>query len=527
MSPQATVTVPPSVTRRVLVVDDDVDFAASLSNVLRLEGYDVRAEHSAAEASTAAAEYEATVALVDIRLGSANGVAVIRKIAAHRPQILIVMMSAYTSSDTAIDAFHHGAFAYLNKPFHDHELLTTLDRCFDFISLEDSKRAAEEKLWETRQQLEQTVSERTAALIEANHRLEREINERARTETALRTSEEALAKAQAIANVGHWRWSIPDGCLISFSDEYANIHGAPRSQTPTLMRRQMEAVIHPEDREWVEAQFERYDKEGCNYEIEYRIVRPDGETRFLVERGEAVQGCDGKPTEQIGTVQDTTERKHFEQQLVEAKALAEQASLAKSEFLARMSHELRTPMNAVLGFAQLLESGTAAPLVEKQSEFVTHILNAGHHLLHLIEEVLDMAQVESGRTQLFLEAVDPKRAITECSEFIETMAREANVRIENRVLELLRITGSPSLAPIGNSQNGTGTDRMPLDLERQWDSIGASSVIRRFPKGRLLGLGKSAAYVPCNPLEANEDGDQMRGRKRNSESTETNRRSVG
>ena len=88
---------------------------------------------------------------------------------------------------------------------------------------------------------------------------------------------------------------------------------------------------------------------------------------------------------------------------LEAKRDADRANTAKSEFLSRMSHELRTPLNAILGFGQLLQ---LEDLTEEQVESVDHILRAGRHLLGLINEVLDLARIESGHLALSPEAVD-------------------------------------------------------------------------------------------------------------------------
>ena len=102
------------------------------------------------------------------------------------------------------------------------------------------------------------------------------------------------------------------------------------------------------------------------------------------------------------SIRDVSERKRNEVELRRLAVEAERANAAKSEFLSRMSHELRTPLNAILGFSQLLQLGE---LDDEQAESVQHIRNAGRHLLSLINEVLDIAQVESGRLSLSLEPV--------------------------------------------------------------------------------------------------------------------------
>lgn len=107
----------------------------------------------------------------------------------------------------------------------------------------------------------------------------------------------------------------------------------------------------------------------------------------------------GKPTRVIGTTGDVTE-------LREAKEQAERASRAKSEFLTIMSHELRTPMNGILGFAQLLDAQVFGKLNEKQKEFADAILTSGDHLLKLIDEVLELSKIETGKLSISMEQVD-------------------------------------------------------------------------------------------------------------------------
>ena len=111
------------------------------------------------------------------------------------------------------------------------------------------------------------------------------------------------------------------------------------------------------------------------------------------------------------------------------------ANRAKSEFLSRMSHELRTPLNAVMGFAQVLEADPNAPLDETQAQAVTQIINGGEHLLALINEVLDLAQVERGRISLTLEKVEPRALIDDCLPVIAPPADRRGIRVADRTTD--------------------------------------------------------------------------------------------
>ena len=123
---------------------------------------------------------------------------------------------------------------------------------------------------------------------------------------------------------------------------------------------------------------------------------------------------------------DITSRKNAEQKLEEAQIAADKANLAKSDFLSSMSHELRTPLNAILGFAQLLESGTPPPsLVQKQN--LDHILQAGWYLLALINEILDLAVIESGKLSLSMKAVSLAEVLLECKGMIDPQAQTRGI----------------------------------------------------------------------------------------------------
>jgi len=130
---------------------------------------------------------------------------------------------------------------------------------------------------------------------------------------------------------------------------------------------------------------------------------------------------------------DITENKMQQKHLKMAKDDAEKANQAKSEFLSSMSHELRTPMNAVLGFSQLLATDTETPLTEDQLESVEQIIDGGNHLLSLINDVLDLAKIESGHNDLNIETVDINGLILQVLSLIKPQAEQHEITLENKV----------------------------------------------------------------------------------------------
>jgi PAS domain S-box-containing protein len=205
------------------------------------------------------------------------------------------------------------------------------------------------------------------------------------------------------------------------------------------------AAIHPDDRALAFAQWTQATMERQPFVSEYRLRRPDGKVLWVVGRAQAELGPRGEVRGYVGTVTDITERigaetalrnindeleRRVEQRtadLVLARDAAERANHAKSDFLSRMSHELRTPMNAVLGFGQLLASDPAHPLPPEQSENVQEILNAGRHLLALINEMLDLSRIESGRIELSPEPIELSMLVEECLALIRPLAAKRNI----------------------------------------------------------------------------------------------------
>jgi PAS domain S-box-containing protein len=131
----------------------------------------------------------------------------------------------------------------------------------------------------------------------------------------------------------------------------------------------------------------------------------------------------------ISTAIDITDDVEHEAELRKARAEAEAASSAKSEFLSSMSHELRTPMNAILGFAQLLQRDKRAPLSSAQLEKVGYVLQGGEHLLRLIDDILDLSRIEAGRVMMSPEPVGIDEVLTEVQQTLEPMAARAGIAL--------------------------------------------------------------------------------------------------
>jgi len=162
------------------------------------------------------------------------------------------------------------------------------------------------------------------------------------------------------------------------------------------------------------------------FEVEGWRLRKDGSLFWANVVFTAIRDAAGNARGFAKLTRDLTERRLVEQTLTLAKGTAEKANLAKSEFLSSMSHELRSPLNAILGFAQLMQSD-ASPPTPAQKASIDEILRAGWYLLELINEILDLAQIESGKLSLSKEPTSLAEVILECQAMIEPQAQARGI----------------------------------------------------------------------------------------------------
>ena len=204
-----------------------------------------------------------------------------------------------------------------------------------------------------------------------------------------------IRSALAGAGTFVWEWWIESDWLTDI-DQGLRMLGYPVTGGGHTQDH-WSTLIHPDDRADNHEAYLRHERGEVEvYEHAYRIRAADGRWRWMLERGRIVDRApDGRPLRMVGTQTDITERRELERAREEA-AEAQAASRAKTEFLARMSHELRTPLNAVLGFTQLMQIDRSEPPQAEQQRRLQLIREAGEHLLHMINDLLDLTRIESG-----------------------------------------------------------------------------------------------------------------------------------
>lgn len=229
-----------------------------------------------------------------------------------------------------------------------------------------------------------------------------DVSQRTRLEAELRATADQLARAQELAHIGSWEMEL-DTRAMSWSDETYRIAGLDPTGVSATYARFLD-LVHPDDRATTDTVMHDVVARREGFEIEHRLLLADDRVVWVRHHGTLVEG-DGR-VRMIGTVQDITEHKRAleAERLEEERNAADAANRAKSAFLASMSHEIRTPMTAVLGFSQLLDEDPT--LSDAHRELVSQISRSGQHLLHLIDDVLQMSKIESGHVTIEESPVD-------------------------------------------------------------------------------------------------------------------------
>jgi signal transduction histidine kinase len=281
-----------------------------------------------------------------------------------------------------------------------------------------------------------------------------------------------LLMAEQIAGIGHWRLSLPERTL-RWSEGAFRIHGfdpaAPQPSLPTAL-----ALFPPDDRERLLAGVETAIADRTECTLDLRLDRADGERRhvlirLLPEFVATAHGAQGSPTALFGVLADTTEQRRSEEMRAKLSALgarsrvdtearnaklellarhlasardrAEQATRAKSRFLADMSHELRTPLNGIIGYAHLMDGeGGLSP---GQSERIRVMLSAGKQLLGVINRILDFSEIEDVRVELQAGPIDMPVLARECLDLARpaAAAKGLELRIIKGPSAPLQVTG--------------------------------------------------------------------------------------
>ena len=249
------------------------------------------------------------------------------------------------------------------------------------------------------------------------------IHEKKQAEEALKESEARLQYALEATRDGLYDIDIPLERTFASTNYYRMLGFEPNefSVNDGLWRK----LLHPEDKDATIVAFEQYKSNNFPfYSLEYRLKCKGGDYKWFLDRGKAVEFDEsGNAIRTIGTMTNIDERKRYEEDLQNAKAAAESANQAKSVFLASMSHDLRTPLNGILGYAQILKK--EKNITSPQREGLQIIERSGEQLLLLINDILHLSKIESGKLEL-------ENNDFNFSEFIKNVVSITRVWAENK-----------------------------------------------------------------------------------------------
>ena len=260
-----------------------------------------------------------------------------------------------------------------------------------------------------------------------------------------RKAQDALAESDS--RLRELAESVDDAFILMYTDPFEVLYHSPNLDAITGRRLAdvendplgFMAWVHPDDHDRARRDLAVLSNRPGTVTAELRVLGLDGTYRWLRVRSRRLAD-DRTGRLRVGTIiADITADREIEAELERARVQAEQANQRKNEFLSSMSHELRTPLNAILGFSQLLEMDHLT-LNAQQREAIGHIRRAGDHLLELINEVLDIARIESGEMRLSFESIDVGPVVAEAVELIRAMADERRITVE---------VVPPDLGPMG------------------------------------------------------------------------------
>lgn len=259
----------------------------------------------------------------------------------------------------------------------------------------------------------------TAAVI-------RDVSESRRMVTALRESVEQSRSLFNASPAPCWVYDVGTLRFLDVNEQAIRTYGYSRDEFLHMTILQMRPQEDwPQIREGIEQAGDELNSGP------WRHICKDGSTFEVETRSHAVSYAGHQA--RLVVVHNVTERRRFEEALQEAKSRAESASRSKSEFLASMSHELRSPLHTIIGFSELLGEELEGPLNEKQRRFVEHIHKDSHHLLTLINDILDLSKIEAGRLEFHVEPTDLAHIVNEAVGMVTPQANTKQIVVDSNL----------------------------------------------------------------------------------------------
>lgn len=378
----------------ILVVEDETEPRLTLCRTLGDAGHKVIGLERGADALETIPKSPFDAVIADIKLPDVDAMEILELAKEINPDAAVIVITSYAGIARAVDAVNQGAYTYFVKPVNPGEIKTVIANVLK-----------QQRLSQENKRLVESLQFTNKLLLEANEKLQIEMTERKRAEELYRI----LATSSPVGV-----YIAQERKFVFVNPQFQKYIGFTEDE---LLGSDALSLVHPEDRKTVREKAIAMLKGKRSSPYEFRIIDKGGETRWSIETVTSIHYKGERVT--LGNFMDITERKRAEQELEEKnkQLMAQQqeimektkeveaASQAKSDFLAHMSHELRTPLNVIIGFSELMVDGVPGEINNKQKQCLDDILSGGKHLLGLINDVLDLSKVESGKIKLRLAEV--------------------------------------------------------------------------------------------------------------------------
>ena len=220
-----------------------------------------------------------------------------------------------------------------------------------------------------------------------------DITERKYAEDQLKSLSTRLTMAARASGIGVWEYDIVNNILV-WDDQMFFLYGIDKNDFGGNYE-VWRSALHPDDVARAEGSIQMAISGVKEYNIEFRVVWPDGSIHHLRALGSVERDDSGQALRIIGTNLDITKQKNTEQELINARQQAEESDRLKSAFLSNMSHEIRTPMNGILGFSELLKEPNLSG--DEQKEYISLIEQSGARMLNIINDIIDISKIEAGQ----------------------------------------------------------------------------------------------------------------------------------
>ncbi|WP_182868260.1 PAS domain S-box protein [Stieleria mannarensis] len=249
-----------------------------------------------------------------------------------------------------------------------------------------------------------------------------DIRERVKIEREQRSATRRMEMALRAGGMAAWEWSPTKSIWTRELYELLGIDSAQPASSELFF-----SLVHPEDVDALRQAWQNAIDGVAPYDSEFRIIRPDGEIRWVAGVGETVCDDSGRVVSMYGVNWDATQEHLQADAMRESERRAREANASKSEFLANMSHEIRTPMTAILGYADLLRD-----LIdhEEANQYLETIRRNGDYLLEIINDILDLSKIEAGKLDVQRESFDPRRLVEDVRRIMEVRATEGGLTLE-------------------------------------------------------------------------------------------------